>query len=179
MSLLERLTQIFAAPPAGPAATELYRRAVLQARSEEFYRLLGVPDTIDGRFDLLLLHVFLIMRRLGEEAALKQNLFDLMFADMDQSLREMGVGDMSIGKRMKPMIAAFYGRAQAYEKALAGNGNELAAALARNLYGKIAPSPAALRQLADYVRRSAAGLENQPLEDLLSGQAVFAGFITI
>src|SRR6202042_1273633 len=106
-----------------------YNICVAQARSPEFYSVLGVPDTVDGRFDLLVLHVALVMRKLGPEADIKQQLFDLMFADMDQSLREMGVGDMSIGKRIKPMIAAFYGRAQAYERALVEGDEELQRAI--------------------------------------------------
>jgi cytochrome b pre-mRNA-processing protein 3 len=172
MPLLQSLTRFFAAPAADNAAiAALYGRCVAQARRPDFYRALAVPDTIDGRFDLLVLHVFLVMRRLDADA--KQQLFDLMFADMDRNLREMGVGDMGIGKRVKPMIAAFYGRAQAYEKALAETDEALAAALARNLYGKATPSAKALQAMAAYVRRTALMLEEQAVEDWLSGRVEF------
>src|ERR1700761_176269 len=97
----------------------LYAKAVAQARQPVFYAEREVPDTVDGRFDLLVLHVFLLLHRLGAEGkatkSLNQGLFDLMFADMDRSLREMGVSDMSVGKRVKDMARAFYGRVDAYE----------------------------------------------------------------
>ena len=103
----------------------------------------------------------------------KQQLFDLMFADMDQSLREMGVGDMSIGKRIKPMIGAFYGRAQAYENALAEKDEALVGALARNLYGKVTPSRESLHKMADYVRRAAVQLDAQSADDVVNGDVKF------
>ena len=141
--MLQSLARFFAGPADDPAVAALYGACVAQARLPDFYRVLAVPDTIDGRFDLLVLHVVLVMRRLSGEAEFKQQLFDLMFADMDRNLREMGVGDMGVGKKIKPMISAFYGRAQVYEKALAESDDALAQALARNLYGK---APAAARR---------------------------------
>ena len=115
----------------------LYAKAVAQARQPVFYTRLSVPDTIDGRFDLLSLHMFLLLHRLGGEGtdakALSQGLFDLMFNDMDRSLREMGVSDMSVGKRVKEMARALYGRIDAYEPVL-DDRDQLAQALARNLY---------------------------------------------
>lgn len=170
--MLQRLARVFAAPVANPAIAALYQSCVGQARAEGFYRKLGVPDTIDGRFDLLLLHVYLVMRRMGDREA-KQSLFDLMFADMDRSLREMGVGDMGIGKRIKPMIGAFYGRSQAYEKALAEDDKALAQVLARNLYGKITPPPEALPAMAAYVRRAVTALEEQSADEILYGCVEF------
>jgi len=175
MTMLQRLTGFFIKQPADPATAALYSACVAQARREEFYRLYGVADTIDGRFDLLVLHVFLVMRRLGGEGEIKQKLFDLMFADMDQSLREMGVGDMSIGKRMRPMIAAFYGRTQAYEKALAQSGVALSEALARNLYGGVV-QPDALKAMTDYVRRASSALDTRSLEELRGNRVAFPGF---
>ena len=174
MALLQRLYHIFAKPPADPGVTALYQACIIQARRPEFYGAYGVPDTVDGRFDLLLLHVYLVMRRLGGEVGAKQQLFDLMFADMDRNLREMGVGDMSIGKKMKPMLAAFYGRAQAYEKALMENDASLAETLARNLYGGKAVPADFLGQIADYVRNSVTQLDAELIENLLSGRAEFA-----
>jgi cytochrome b pre-mRNA-processing protein 3 len=172
MILLQRLHKLLA-PPADPTIVALYNACVAQARQPEFYRAFGVPDTIDGRFDLLLLHAFLVMRRLGDEAEAKQALFDLMFADMDRSLREMGVGDMSVGKKMRPMIAAFYGRAKAYDNGLAGDDGALAEALRRNLYGKTAAEPEKTGLLTAYVRRAAEALDRQPLATIFAGKPLF------
>ena len=105
-----------------PNATPLYTEIVRQARQPDFYNKLGVPDTYNGRFDLIALHAFIIMRRLksigknGE--TLSQALFDCMFIDIDKNLREMGVGDLSVGKKIKNLAAAYYGRVKAYEGAL-------------------------------------------------------------
>lgn len=126
-------------------AHDLYLAVINQARLPAFYLEYGVPDTLDGRFDLIVLHAALVMRRLraageGDAAEAKevaQALFDLMFADMDQNLREIGVTDTSVGKRVKQMVRAFYGRAAAYEEALNAGGAGLAEALRRNLYGTV------------------------------------------
>jgi cytochrome b pre-mRNA-processing protein 3 len=173
MNWLKRLHKFLTRPVVDPAVAEIYNRCVAQARRPEFYRLLAMPDTLDGRFDLLLLHILMVMRRLGAEIKVKQQLFDLMFADMDRSLREMGVGDMSVGKKIKPMISAFYGREQAYEKALGESDAALQDVLNRNLYAAAAIEPDILRQMAGYVRRSILALEKQPLPDLVSGHVEF------
>ena len=99
------------------AAHGLYRAAVVQARQADFYAVYGVPDSVDGRFDLLALHVFLLLHRLGgagrEAKVLSQAVFDLMFSDMDQNLREMGVADVGVGRRIKAMATALYATAAA------------------------------------------------------------------
>jgi cytochrome b pre-mRNA-processing protein 3 len=172
MPLLERLHRFLLRPAADPATAALYRACIEQGRQPVFYRSFGVPDSVDGRFDLLVLHVYLVIRRLADAAA-RQRLFDLMFADMDRSLREMGVGDMSIGKKIKPMLAGFYGRAKAYEEALKGGKDELAAALARNLCGS-AEAMANGYRLADYVQRAIQALEAQAPEALARGEISFA-----
>ena len=124
---------------AGDAARALYERAVVQARQPVFYASFGVPDSLDGRFDMVALHVFLLLHRLKQEgktaARLAQCLFDVMFDDMDESLRELGAGDLGVGRRVKAMAKALYGRLAAYQAGLAGDDRELAAALARNLFG--------------------------------------------
>ncbi len=93
-------------------ATLLYERLVAQARQPDFYAHCGVPDTLDGRFELVSLHLFLVLHRLkGDHPVsvdLAQALFDLMFEDMDQSLREMGAGDLGVGRRVKIMIQGLY-----------------------------------------------------------------------
>jgi cytochrome b pre-mRNA-processing protein 3 len=132
----------------------LYAKAVAQARQPVFYDRGAVPDSVDGRFDLLVLHMFLLLHRLGAEGAegraLAQKLFDLMFADMDQSLREMGVSDMSVGKRVKEMARAFYGRVEAYQAGL-GDAAGLEAALARNLYRGSEVAPETVKGMSRYV----------------------------
>jgi cytochrome b pre-mRNA-processing protein 3 len=156
-----------------PATAELYARCVEAARRPVFYAALGVPDTIDGRFDLLLLHICLLMLRLNDTAA-KQQLFDMMFADMDRSLREMGVGDMSIGKKMKPMLAGFYGRAGAYKAALAEPDDEsLTEAISRNLFGLASGMADHAPRLARYVRTAVASLESQGDAGLAQGNVSF------
>lgn len=140
------------------AAARLHAAAAAQARARQFY-LAGVPDTFDGRFDLLMLHVFLLVRRLRRDgvdgARLAQALFERTFDDMDRTLREMGVGDLGVPRRVKAMAKAFYGRAAAYDAALdAADDSGLRTALGRNLFGG-GPAP---ESLCRYVRRAEAGL---------------------
>jgi cytochrome b pre-mRNA-processing protein 3 len=159
------------------AARRLYERAVEQARRPAFYRDLGVPDSLDGRFDMIALHVFLLLHRLrGEGAGAKrfaQALFDTMFDDMDDSLREIGVGDLGVGKRVKAMAKALYGRIAAYEAGLAAADESLDAALARNLYRNVAPKPEEVATLAAYLRREVAALARVSYESLVRGEAEF------
>lgn len=158
------------------AGHELYCTAVAAARQEWFYREFGVPDTLDGRFDLVGLHAWLLIRRLtalpapGPQVA--QALFDAMFADMDINLREMGVSDLTVGKRVRAMWEAFHGRAAAYDSAL-GDEAALADALARNVWRGAAP-PGAAARLAAHVRAQAAAVDDLQAAALLAGQAAFA-----
>lgn len=158
-------------------AARLYAAIVDAARRPGFYRGGGVPDTLDGRFELLVLHAYLVLRRLkGERGGgqVGQALFDAMFLDMDESLREIGVGDLSVGRRVKQMAKAFYGRIAAYDEGLAAAGPQpLEAALTRNLYGTLADAPAALPVVADYVRAAATALAAAPVTGLLEGHVPF------
>src|SRR5437588_12345766 len=158
----------FRRDPVAEAATLAYRRVVDQARQHAFFAEGGVPDTLDGRFELICLHAFLFLHRLKREhpeaAALSQRFFDTMFADFDRSLREMGTGDLSVGREVKRMAEAFYGRIGAYESGLAGDDSVLQPALARNLFGTAPPSPIFLVMMADYVRGEAARLNPQVSE---------------
>lgn len=170
--------RFFARSPEADIAESLYRAAVTQARRSNFYVECCVPDTVDGRFELIALHVFLVLHRLkgGGEAAdrLGQALFDLMFADMDRNLREMGAGDLGVGPRVKSMARAFYGRIAAYQDGLAAGAGALDAALRRNLYGTIpSPGDTAVAAMADYLRRGVAQLEAATIDDLLTGRATF------
>ena len=116
----------------------LYGAIVAQARLPAFYLEFGVPDTIEGRFDLLVLHLVLVLRRLsrtGERGrAFGQQLFDAFCRDLDGNLREMGVGDLTVPKRMRSFGEAFYGRQAAYLAALeAESSAEFENALSRNI----------------------------------------------
>ena len=127
---------------------------------------------------MVALHAFLVIHRLtgeGDAAVrLAQAIFDTMFADMDRALREMGVGDLSVSKRVKKMVSAFLGRSAAYDAGL-GSGEEvsLTTALRRNVYGTVTASDEDTATLCQYVRREAAGLATQPLAQLLAGRLEF------
>ena len=161
----------------------LYGAAVAAARAPFFYAELGVPDTLDGRFDMVGLHVFLVIRRASglppPGPALGQAVFDAMFHDMDVNLREMGVGDLSVGRKNRAMWEAFHGRSATYQRALAGNDRAgMAAALERNVWrGATAPSWrgwTAAAALAGIVFAQAEVLAGQKLETLGRGELLFA-----
>jgi cytochrome b pre-mRNA-processing protein 3 len=168
---------LFRFNPDRDAADLAYQLVVGQARQTVFFTDYAVPDTIDGRFELLCLHAFLYLRRLKSErpqaGRLAQNFFDRMFADLDHGLREMGTGDLSVGREVKRMAQAFYGRIRAYEEGLAGEDAVLRAALRRNLFGTVAAASVPLEAMAAYVRRQAAGLQRQPPAALLDGRVRF------
>ncbi|HTI79951.1 MAG TPA: ubiquinol-cytochrome C chaperone family protein [Acetobacteraceae bacterium] len=157
----------------GRAGNLLYGAAVAAAREPFLYTALSVPDTLDGRFDLVALHAFLLVHRLRDQTDLAQAVFDAMFVDMDNNLREIGVGDLSVGKRVRAMWEAFHGRSKTYETALEANDPDaLAAALARNVWRGNAP-PGAATALAGRVLAQAAHLKDQPLSAFTLGQARF------
>ncbi len=159
----------------------LYGAAVAAARAPFFYTELGVPDSLDGRFDLVGLHAFLLIRRLqalpAPGPALAQAVFDAMFSDMDLNLREMGVGDLSVGRRVRAMWEAFHGRSGAYEAALqAGDMAALAAALARNIWRTTDADPAIGAEAAALARLALAQdrhLVGQGLQAFARGEADF------
>jgi cytochrome b pre-mRNA-processing protein 3 len=160
------------------AGVGLYSAAVAAAREQYLYRSLGVADTLDGRFDLVCLHAFLLIQRLRHEAepgpALAQAVFDAMFGDMDVSLREMGVGDLSVGRRVRAMWEAFNGRAHAYDEALAaGDAAALEAALVRNVWRGAPPPADCAAALARLVAAQAAFLDGQGFAALAAGEAFF------
>ncbi len=174
------LTRLFARAPAAaePPDARLYAAAVARAAMPDFYRRLAVPDSFDGRFDLLVLHVHLLVRRLGQADPLAretgQRVFDRLVATLDVSLRDLGVSDLKVGARVKEAARGYYGRAVAYDRALADDGPEaLIGALARNLYATATPPPQAVAQMAAYVRRAVAALESVPEAALLAGEVSF------
>jgi cytochrome b pre-mRNA-processing protein 3 len=170
------LAQLFRRPVLKGAVHAAYGTIVDQARSPAFYADHAVPDTLDGRYEMIMLHVFLVLHRLRdapEAADFGQALFDLMFADMDRNLREIGVGDLSVGKHVKRMAQSLYGRTAAYQAGLAGTA-DLAEGLRRNLYGTVAaPDAAALAAVTFYIRRQAAHLAEAPIAEVTAGRLCF------
>ena len=153
----------------------LYGTIVAQARLPCFYREYRVPDTVNGRLDLLVLHLALVLDRLADESQLRelgQALFDHFCTDMDRNLREMGIGDLSVPKHMQRVGEAFYGRARAYRAGLARDGQQaLVEALERNIYGQEgAANRAAAARLAVYMRRTVGELRVQPSSEVLAGR---------
>lgn len=153
----------------------LYGAIVAQSRNPAFFRDHGVADTVEGRFEMVVLHIFLVLHRLKEEAPerreLGQALFNLLFFDLDRGLRELGVADTKVPKRIKKMGEAFYGRIKAYDEALAsGEPKQLEQAIARNVLGR---PDAEVSALAAYVRAAAADLAALPFEHLADGRISF------
>lgn len=177
--MLKKIGSLFAPDRTKTLAVALYRAVVAQARQPHFYRAHGVPDTLDGRFDMIILHAYLASRRLKaisteDSQKLNQALFDLMFADMDSSLREIGVGDLSVGKKVKAMAQAFFGRVDAYDVGLAEVGDDrLAEALQRNLFGTVNPQPEQALAMAAYIRRADRHLAAQADSEILAGNIDF------
>jgi cytochrome b pre-mRNA-processing protein 3 len=164
--------------PFEEAAFSLYGSIVAQARQTYFYSDLKVKDTVEGRFDMIIIHAFLLFHRLKNEdenaRQLSQTVFDTMFKDLDQSLREMGVGDMGIGRRIKKMASSFYGRVSVYDKALEAEDNgELEQVIARNVFNKSHPDALVLKQLGSYMRTNVEKLKLTSLDGLLSGKISF------
>lgn len=162
------------------AATEpvyaVYNSIVAQSRQPVFYADMGVPDTVTGRFDMISLHLALLFRRLrhGPDSAkeFSQAVFDLFFKDMDRSLREMGVSDLGVPKKIQKMGNIFFGLLAALNEALDRNdADALAGVLARNIFeGEDSPQ---LRALADYVIARDAELAAQSIQTITSGDLRF------
>jgi len=153
----------------------LYGTIVAQARLPCFYREYRVPDTVNGRLDLLVLHLALVLDRLADESQLRelgQALFDHFCTDMDRNLREIGIGDLSVPKHMQRLGEAFYGRARAYRAGLARDGQQaLVEALERNIYGQEgAANRAAAARLAVYMQGTVGELRVQPSSEVLAGR---------
>jgi cytochrome b pre-mRNA-processing protein 3 len=166
----------FRKPPLSPRGTieTIYGMIVTQAREPLFYRDLGVADTVNGRFDLLLMHLWLVLRRLRAiegDSGLSQALFDHFCTDMDDNLREMGVGDLTVPKRMQAFGEAFYGRTAAYDLALTDGSEALAMALCKNILNGEGIDHA--RRLAAYAEAAIATLEGLDQATLTSGSWQF------
>ncbi len=152
-------------------AEALYAAIVAAARQEKFYAEWGVPDTVDGRFDMIVLLQYLVMDRLRpEHLEFRRSLSEVFFADMDRSVREMGAGDLSVGKKVRRMAEAFGGRVEAYENARAAGRPVLEDALKRNVYAGKTGNVAAL---ADWMERAIVELSQQGADKIMAGQVVF------
>jgi cytochrome b pre-mRNA-processing protein 3 len=154
----------FRKPRLAPRGTieTIYGMIVTQAREPLFYRDLGVPDAVNGRFDLLLLHLWMVLRHLrsmADHTELAQALFDRFCADMDANLREMGIGDLAVPKKMQALGEAFYGRAAAYDMAMTDGAEALAQAICRNVLDGESIEKA--RRLATYVQETMTSLANE------------------
>jgi cytochrome b pre-mRNA-processing protein 3 len=165
---------LFRREPRGPdTISTLYGMIVAQARLPCFYRDYAIADTVNGRFDLIVLHLALVLDRLAQDPALQslgQGVFDRFCQDMEHNLREMGIGDLKVPKEMRRMGEAFYGRSQAYRAALAAHDDKLLVeALARNLYGGSPAASAAAPRLAAYMREALRDLAGQDSASLAGG----------
>lgn len=158
-------------------AYSLYGAIVAQSRQPVLYAQWKVPDTLDGRYDMIVLHAFLLFYRLKSEQpqdrAIGQSVFDIFLKDMDGSLREMGVGDISVPKKLKRMAEVFYGRVSAYDSVLdARDRPGLEAAIARNVFPDGA-NDAPVDSLAAYVFAASAALKELTVESIRDGQLAF------
>ncbi len=180
-SFWPRLASLRTRAPERRAGLSLYEAIVAQARSEALYRDYGVPDTVNGRFEMTVLHVALVAARLQAEGeageVLARTTMEAFVADMDDACRRLGIGDMGVPKHVKKATAAVMERGKAYHAAMAlpqtASEDELAAALAVNVWETPPTDPAGPRALADYVRRVVMTLDRQPGEGLVAGLVSF------
>ncbi|MEO0636308.1 MAG: ubiquinol-cytochrome C chaperone family protein [Pseudomonadota bacterium] len=160
-----------------PQADSLYAELMEAARQPRFYASLGVPDTMTGRFDMLVLHVFLFTHRISDREALRdlgQEVFDNFFNDLDASLREVGIGDLTVPKRLKKMANSFYGQVRVYAKPLeGGDQTALAEALSRNLSTKDAENPIDTMTIAEYMIAADRHLNTISDDDISKGVISF------
>ena len=162
-------------------ARQIYGSIVTQARSPLFYAVWKVPDSIEGRFEMVVMHLVLVMRRLKGAGAKPQDLSRLIAEafvdDMDDSLREMGVSDLKVPKHMRKAGDAFHGRLRAYSEALDGEDmTGLRASLMRNIVMAREGEGPDVDALADYMVRSGNRLAELPEDDLLAGMVAFGEF---
>ncbi len=159
--------------PAPEATLRLYGTVVAKARDPVFYAGLAVPDTVNGRFDMVVIHAMLVLRRLRGEGVhadvTGKALLELLFSDMDRSLREMGVGDMGLKHHIKRMAKAMFGRAQAYEAGLDGEASALIEALKDNLYRHTQANADQITRMADYLRRAAHHVAGESVAEIIAG----------
>jgi cytochrome b pre-mRNA-processing protein 3 len=152
----------------------LYGAIVAAARHVQFYEKMDVADTIEGRFEMIVLHLFLVLNRLKGEGVedLRQRLTDELFVDMDRSLRELGVSDVTVGKKVRKIAESYYGRVIVYHKALSASPKILAETISRNIYPDGAPE-GSIKAMADYFSNAVKLLGTIPLEQIIQGELRF------
>lgn len=157
--------------PEDDFAAAIYKRVAEQARTAELFEACGIPDSLDGRFDSLALHAALMIDRLRREPdgeALSQAFFDAMFRHLDLTLREIGIQDLGVGRRIKIMAEGLHGRALSYREALNGGSTPLVEVLRRNAYGGTSPPDSGgVIRLEAYVRNYAKSLGSTARNDLI------------
>ena len=165
--MLAQMIRFFKPTTEQQRAALLYHNIVQQARQPWFYADAGVPDTLDGRFELVLVHMFLALERLKQEAdtaELQRCLIEMFFDDMDRSVREIGVSDTGVGRRVKAMANALYGRLDAYRKAMEDE-QALREAIRRNLYGTVKEQVADGAAVTTYIMHAHRDLSAKPVDD--------------
>lgn len=181
-SFWPRLPRFTTRAPQRRAGLSLYEAIVAQARSEAFYRAHGVPDSVNGRFEMIVLHVALVVARLqaeGEDGKeLARAMLEAFVADVDDACRRLGIGDMGVPRHVKKAAAAALQRGDAYRVAMAAprtaENDPLADAVGAHAWGDPLPEdPAGRRALANYVRRTVASLDAQPSERIVAGAVWF------
>ncbi|GGC73975.1 ubiquinol-cytochrome C chaperone family protein [Chelatococcus reniformis] len=164
--------KLFKTNPRQAAIDALYGRIVEASRQPALYAMHGIPDTTQGRFESLAMHVVLVLRRLRQlpppAADVAQELVDTTFEQIEHAFREIGIGDTTVPKRMKAIAKSFYGRAERYDAGLDEESDgPLAVALARNILDSSEPAPG----LAAYARAVEVALGRFDLDDLLGSGA--------
>jgi len=162
-------------------AHEIYGSIVAQSRQPVFYADWNVPDTLEGRFEVLVVHMSLFIHRMKHShkdgEALGQRVAEVFIDDIDGSFREMGVGDLAVPKHMKAASEAYLGRLLAYSAAFDGGcEDELQAVILRNIGGIDNSKALDIEKMAGYMTRSAAILSAQGIDEISSGTVKFAEF---
>ncbi|MEZ5690208.1 MAG: ubiquinol-cytochrome C chaperone family protein [Rickettsiales bacterium] len=165
--------KIFSPPKKDMAAHHAYVSLVKYSRNPYFYQLCEVEDTIDGRFDVIILHIFMVTHCIRDKnPEFIRNLWEVFFSDMDRNLREMGTSDTGIGKRIKKMVKAFYGRMDSYEKSL-DNKEKLTESLKRNLYRGKEVEPQHVSSIVAYIKRNIDYINGQDVDLIAEGKLDF------
>ena len=164
--------------------SRLYDQILAQSRNPAFFIDGRVPDTVEGRTDMMLLHLFVLMHRLagekGEILELARGVCDRFFAELDRAMREMGVGDLTVPKKMRKVADIYTGCSAAYGKALMSTDKaELPEALLRNVYGRDEERRGEAQALADYVRRASEALAGMPADALVRDPLPFPSPLTL
>ncbi len=156
---------------------KLYESIVLQSRKPSFYSVIKIPDTVNGRFELIVLHLFLLLycfRRNSIATLARQNLINIMIEDLDRALRQMGTGDLSVGRKVKKMASVIQVRLRAYESALESGHEGLSKVVTENFFSSVQPAPdIEIKLMTGYVLQASKGLLKMSREEVMSGRVIF------